>query len=130
MHRGDKDNVVSPFAWNRKIRNVKRLGVNGTINRTDEDFAEAVDVDVGGSKNGFVQINTRSGCVVVTSQNVDLRGCKKLRLENKQREKEDRRHPGFISTIHEKQLGGNCWFPESQTFAKICQGVSARRLRD
>ena len=67
----DVDHVVNAFSRNGEIENVKRLRVNLSIGRNNEEFAELVKVNVRRRENCLAQVLAGPCVVVVPGKNVD-----------------------------------------------------------
>ena len=74
MFRCHVHDVVNAAAGDIHIGDVQRRGVSDSVRLVREQLAEAGGVDVRRSQNGFVQILTGSGVVIVMREHAGGRG--------------------------------------------------------
>ena len=65
-------NDIAGYALDRKPRDVQRLGINETVNRAPKKLPKFGLVHIAGIENSLAQVLSRSGVIIVLSENRNL----------------------------------------------------------
>ncbi len=98
VDRGDNHNIARPVRAEVHIGHDQRLGVNLVIHRPREHEAKLVRVDIGDVQDGFRQVRTRAGQVIVLGKNGDIRPSGAPEAQDEKR-KNGTCHGGEISIV-------------------------------